>query len=211
MDAHRIVATVAATLLAGALASSASAGTPPVAGTISCSVATYVSAHGPDAIFFHPSLFGGTPRVVHLAGGNDESSCDNSGVTGGKAPITEVLFKLSGAMPDATCTQFITMPSFKNARVKLRFRGQNPKALNVITVANAQGDVATTTYDSGSHTLTITTGPLKGRGFAGATATLHLGFDPNTPIDFVEAGCTPDIGVIGLSFGEMNPSTLDVQ
>ena len=210
MDAHPIVATVAAALLVGAFTSSASAGNPPVTGTISCSVATYISAHGPEAILFHPFLKG-TPRLVHLAGGNDESSCDNSGVAGGKAPIREVLFKLSGVMPDATCTQLTTTPSFKNARVKLKFRGMNPTALNVITVANAQGNVATTSYDSGSHTLTITTGPLKGSGFVGATATLHLGFDANTPIDFVEAGCTPDTGVFGLSFGEMNPSTLEVQ
>jgi len=210
MDAHRIVATVAATLLAGALTSVAAAENSPVTGTISCSVASFLSsARGPGGIRFHPFI-DANPRLVHLGGGNDESSCDNSGVTGGKAPITEVLFKLSGVMPDGTCAQLTTTPSFKNARVKFQFRGIN-SAGRAMTVTNAHADVVMTSYDSGSHTLTITTEPLKGRGFAGATATLHLGFDPNSGIDFVEAGCSSTTGTIALSFGEMNPSTLDVQ
>jgi hypothetical protein len=209
MDTHRIVATVAATLLAGALTSSAWAGNPPVTGTLSCSVASANPPLRPAGILFHPFL-NATPRLVHLGGGNDDSSCDNSGVTGGKVPITGVLFKLGGTMLDATCTQLTTTPSVKNGHVKLQLRGLNP-AGHEMTVGNAKADVVTTSYDSGSHTLTITTGPLKGRAFSGATATLHLGFDANSNVDVLEAGCTPGGGLLGMGFGEMNPSTLDVQ
>ncbi len=210
MDAHRVVAIVAATLMAGALTSVASAENSPVTGTISCSIASADSSQGPTGIRFHPFI-DAEPRLVHVTGTNVESSCDHSGVTGGNAPITEVVFKLTGVMPDGTCAQFITTPTFKNAsRIKLQFRGLNPGDRHAMTVTNAQGDVAAATYDSGSHALTITTGPLKGRGFAGATATLHLGFDPNSNISLVEAGCST-AGTIALGFGQMNPSTLDVQ
>lgn len=207
--AHRMLATVAATLVAAALTTSASAGNPPVTGALSCSISTDTEPYGPTGILFHPFL-NATPRLVRLGGGNYDSSCDSSGATGGKAPIASVLFKLGGIMPDATCTQLTTTPSIEHGRVKLKFRGLNP-AGRPMTVANAKADVVSTSYDSGTHTLTITTGPLTGHAFAGATATLHLGFDANSYVDAIEAGCSPGGGFLGVGFGETNPSTLDVQ
>jgi hypothetical protein len=178
----------------------------PPTGSLSCSVFSELSTTHPAGILFHPYI-DAVPRLLRVKAANVGSTCDNSGVTGGRAPITGVAFKLSGRMEDATCGTFTAMPSFKNGWVKVKWRGLNA-ANHPTTVASSRARIVSSSYDSGSHALIVTTEPLIGAGFTNEVVVLHLGIAE--AVDYIESGCNGS-GLLGFAFGNSNAATLEVQ
>ena len=203
-----IAASVAMGVLANTLPTPASAGAPPPAGTIGCSVFSVASSR-PTGILFHPPI-NDVPRTIRIKATNNGSSCDNSLVTGGKVPITGVAIKFTARMSDGTCgTLTSPTPPLENARLTLKWRGVTPTG-HFVTVATSRAKILEASYDpDNDHALFLETEPLTGNAFVGSTLCLSLGFD-----DFVEvfeAGCPSASGFASQGFGNTNPASLDVQ
>ncbi len=204
----RFASLLAAAVLA-ALSSPPSifAAPPAPDGTISCSIFSDVNSVHPKGILFRPRI-DATPRNLGISVTNLGSSCDAAGVLGGKAPITGVSFKLTGHLPNGTCAALTSpIPAFENARLLVSWRGVNA-AGKFFTVSKSRAHIAFATYDSGTHTLTFITEPLTGPAFIAKTLKLHLGFDSYA--DLFEAGC-PSIGFVAQGFGNVVPSSIEVQ
>ena len=203
----RIVAAIAVGLLIGMLPTPTIAGPPPT-GTISCSVAAAGSTTKPTGFFFSPYM-NADPRNLRVRAKNLTSTCDASGVVGGKAPIVGVELKFSARMINGSCASFISAPEFQKGQVKLRWLGLNPSG-RPMTVGVSSVKLASASYDSGSKAVILITQPIAKGAFAGATASLHLGLDYP---EVFESQC--DVGGVGgyvaMPFGELNPSTVDVQ
>ena len=200
---HRALAAAVLTIL---LPAAALGGSPPT-GTIACAIVSEHSQTHPSGLLFHPYINAVSRMITVKAKNVDSVSCDATNVTGGKFPITAVRFDLSAKFPDGNCAAFTSAPALERGQIKVRWLGPNSQDL-LRTVATSKATIATATYDSGSHALILTTAPLDGA-FAGTTATLHLGFDDY--IAGVEAGCSETGGLLGLAFGDPNPSSIDVQ
>lgn len=197
-----VAAGVFASLLTSPIPASAA-----VTGSVMCSVESDHENYGPAGLFFKPYL-NATPRRIRLLAQNYESACDGSNVSGAKAPITNVTFKLTAGLDDATCSVVAGTPQLKNAKITVRWQGTNP-AGRLQTVATSKARIASAFYDSGTDVFTLVTEPIYNGAFAGQTATLRLGFD--SYVDAFEAGCSPEGGFLAMSYGETNPSSLEVQ
>lgn len=180
---------------------------PPPSGTISCAMASDCSKAQPCGLSLLPYMNAEPRSTTVKVRKNDSLSCDATNVVGGKGPITVARLDLTAKLPHGSCAAFTSGPALQRGKVKVQWRGPNP-AGRLWTVANSQATIATATYDADSHALLVTTPPLRGA-FSGTTLTLRLGFDAY--IDVVEAGCENASGFLGLSFGDPNPSTLDVE
>jgi hypothetical protein len=203
----RLAPMMLAGCFAATVATAAGAAAPPT-GTISCSVFSGTSSTRPEGILFSPGI-NSVPRTVKINARNIGSSCDNAGVVGGKAPITGVALKLTARMPDGTCANLTSAsPTFDNARVVLKWRGLNP-AGHPMTVSTSHARIATASYDTNAHALDLTTTPITGSAFAGKTVTMHLGFDYFA--DVFESGCVNASGFVAQGFGNVVPSSVDVQ
>lgn len=203
----RIVTTIIAGFIATAASTAATAAAPPT-GTIPCAVVSGTSATRPEGILFHPFV-NAVPRTLQIVAKNIGSSCDNAAVVGGKAPITGVALKMTARMPEGTCANLTSAtPTFETGFVMLKWQGLNPAGRSV-TVSTSRARIATASYDTDAHTLNVTTEPSTGPAFAGKTITLHLGFDYATA--FFEAGCAELGGFVAQGFGNVVPSSLDVQ
>lgn len=200
---HRVIAAAAFTMLVPGVAIAA----PPPSGTISCAIASDCSEMQPCGLLLYPYMDEEARRITVKVKGNESLSCDATNVVGGKGPITIARLDLTAKLPDGNCVAFTSGPALERGRIKVQWRGPT-SAGRVRTVATSKADIATATYDIGSHALILTTTALEGA-FAGTTLTLHFGFDAY--IDTVEAGCGNASGFLGLSFGDPNPSTLEVQ
>jgi hypothetical protein len=199
------LAALAALVLSGPrLAGAASSAT----GTITCSVFSDLNHGQPKGILYRPFI-NATPRSVRIVATNVGSSCDNSDVSGGKAPITGLQFKLTAHMTDGTCGALTSPnPPFENARITLKWRGLNA-ANHFTTVATSRARIASVSYDTGTHAFALTTEPLTGNAFVGKTLSFHLGIEEVTAD--LEAGCAPVNGYVGTPFGNTNSATLAVQ
>lgn len=188
----------------------------PPSGTLSCSVWSAPASGRPTGMLFMPGI-SENPQLVKFNGTNDGgSSCDNSRVTGGKAPIETVTFKFTARMSAGTCAALTSStPPFEKARLKLTWRGVNAAGRSV-KVGSSNTRVASASYDAESHTLTLTTQPLTGNAFRGRTVTLSLGFHMGGPnggdfMSFLESGCPGGGGFVAMTFGEGNAATLVVE
>lgn len=77
------------------------------------------------------------------------ATCDSTGVTGGKAPISEATFKFTWAAgKTSTCSSLPSNPATKSQRFRLKLRGVNAKN-QLITVATVNGtqEVVNTFYN----------------------------------------------------------------
>jgi hypothetical protein len=181
-------------------ASGGSAASLP-SGTISCSVS--------GTIGFRPAISntaGGNVKVK-ITNKDGQSTCDSSGVTGGKEPISGVIIKLSGSLGQgATCETLSSTPQLASSKVKLKWRGLNPAGhLNTVALSK-KTSVASVSWDSGSDALDIVTQPITFGGFTGSTITLHLGLD-----DFARFSSLCDSArILSTAFGNSNPSTVTV-
>jgi len=197
---------VLAVLLCAAPATVASADQPT--GTISCSIASGDEHSWPYTGFeFHPGLTG-IPKTQTARVTDTQSSCDNSGITGGSAPITEVSFRLTGKLREATCASFFSSAStLDKGKIKIRWVGLNP-AGNRMTVATSKATVASASYDDGTDTMTIVTDPIDTGAFVDQVATLHLAFQGDLDLysSCIDENMTVRYAIYG---GEL--STLEVQ
>jgi hypothetical protein len=162
----------------------------------------------PKGLLYRPFI-NAVPRRVRIVATNVGSSCDNSDVTGGKAPITGLQFKLTARMTDGTCGALTSAaPPFENARITLRWRGLNASN-RFTTVATSRARIASVAYDTGTHAFEITTEPMTGNAFVGKTLSFHFGIEQVTAD--LEAGCDSVNGYVATPFGNMNSATLEVQ
>jgi len=105
-----------------------------------CSVESDHENYGPTGLFFKPYL-NATPRRIHLLAQNYESACDGSNVSGAKTPITNVTFKLTAGVDDATCSVVAGTPQLKNAKITVRWQGTNSSG-HLHTVATSKARIA---------------------------------------------------------------------
>ncbi len=204
----RIGVSIAVGLLAGAFPRSAAAHAPGPTGTISCSVVATANPTRERGFHFRPFVGSVPTPVVRVRATNTDSACDASGVTGGKAPIIGVALTFSGKLSNETCAVLTSSPQFENGRVKLKWQSLTP-AGHRKTVAVSNADLATASFDVGSSALVLTTQPIAGGAFVGATATLHLGFDMDAAT--FNSQCAGGASFVSMPFGQFNPSTVDVQ
>jgi len=172
-----------------------------VTGTISCDIS--------GAIAFRPPISntaGGNIKVK-ISNKDGQSTCDSSGVTGGKEPISGVIVKISGGSlgEGATCATLSSAPQLTGSKVKMTWRGLN-LAGHPNRVAVSKTTVASVSWDSGSDALDIVTQPVTFGAFTGSTITLHAGLD-----DFAGFSAFCNTAQIrSTAFGTVNPSTLTV-
>jgi hypothetical protein len=198
----------AAALMCAALSTAANAEQP--SGPISCLIWSGTQQTWPYTGFeFHPHL-SNDPTNIPARITNIDSSCDTSGVTGGKTEITEVLFRLNGRLPHATCASVLSSAmTLERGKIRIQWRGLNP-AGEPMTVAVTKAVVASASYDEGTGTLTITTDPIEHGAFAGQVVTLHVAFDG----DLASYASLCDSGFVVLRYlvyGMEHPSTIEVQ
>jgi hypothetical protein len=178
-----------------------------VTGSITCSVESDHENYGPAGLFFKPYL-NATPRNIGLLAQNYESACDDASVSGAKGPIVAATFKFRARLDDATCSALAGTPQLKNAKITVRWQGTNP-AGRLKTIATSKARIASASYDTDTDVFTVVTAPIYNGAFAGQTATLRLGFD--SYVESFEAGCSPEGGLLAMSYGDTNPSSLEVE
>jgi hypothetical protein len=196
----------AAALIAAVVVSAASAAFAQATGTISCSL---VGAHTDQGhgIAFRPFI-GSDPRSVRVRATNTDSACDDSGVSGAKRPMQAVAAKFIGKMLDTTCANFTSAPQF-TAKASVKVRWQYVGAYGRRHTSGAsKALLASAAFDGGSNALVLTTAPISRGDFLGETMTLHLGID--TDAASFNSECV-NADIVGLSFGQLNPSSIDVQ
>jgi hypothetical protein len=196
------------TIALGMLAAPAIAAPPPT-GTITCDIAAAASTTSATGFFFRPFI-NSEPRNLLVKATNLTSSCDNTNVVGGKAPIVAVEVKFSGRMTNATCESFTTTPAFLGGKVKVRWLGLNP-ANHLMTVGTNNLKLASASYDSGTHVMELVTQPIVKGSFVGTAVTLRLGLDDPDDLETVCDGIGGPNGYVAAPFGAINPSMIATQ
>jgi hypothetical protein len=168
------------------------------AGTVSCTIMGALTLKT-------PLTNTASTTAIKVKGVATASSCNNVGVTGGKAPITTAAIKISGHIPaGATCT-WLSAPTFGKTKVQVKWQGLNPQS-KVMTVSVDNSFLNTAHSNSGtSVTLILVTQPNAKGGFVGQTNTLNLGLD-DSPASLATLCSTT--GITNLTFGMVNPSTV---
>jgi hypothetical protein len=150
-----------------------------------------------------------TPSTKKLSIGTTASgtSCDHSGVTGGKGPITGVKLKFQLKEPDTgyTCTNYDL--GFDTSKLQVTWQGTNPKG-RPYTIASDKAAVASFTVQSTNPVTykTVSTPIAKGA-FAGSTITIITALDQD--INTLLAQCN-GTGIGTFPFGNAHPSTISV-
>src|SRR6185369_14708408 len=133
-------------------------------GTISCQV-TYAD---PLGLRFSPFISRDPSAGRILVKTTMEGTCDNSGVTGGKAPITNVQAKLVGALtPGSSSVTLTSAPNFDRVSLRIKWLTttgdgrRKPVATSTLRFSDAQWDIDL-------EGLVFLSTPIKG-GFAGST------------------------------------------
>ncbi len=141
-------------------------------GTISCQV-TYADTFG---LRFSPFISRDPSPGRILVKTTMEGSCDDSGVTGGKAPITSVRAKLVGALTAGSSSVTLTSaPNFDRVSLRIKWLTttgdgrRKPIATSTLRFSDAQ-------WDTDLEGLVFLSTPIKG-GFAGSTATVTITLD----------------------------------
>ena len=177
----------------------------PPSGTIDCSVGMSKPEFGFQ--FLPPFL---SPDAANLGIPTKtvtDGPCDNAGVVGGKAPITNVEVKLVGRFSDGTtCDTLVSAPQLEKIGFKIKWQTLNPVG-HLRTISNSLARAGSVTWDSGAEALVFTTGPLKG-GFAGSTATVKLTIDAGSVNSVTNPNGCPLIS--GLSYGEDGLSAVTI-
>lgn len=171
----------------------------PITGTISCSgfTGTVTATPGVSST--------ASTKAVKVKAAGAATSCDNSNVAGGKAPITAATIKVSGSLPvGATCTSLVN-PVFLKTKIQVKFQGLNPSN-KLMTVAVDNSFLASASLD-GNFALNLVTQPILKGAFVGQTLTLKLGIDN---VAGLATACTSPTGVTSLTFGHDNPAASSI-
>lgn len=105
-----------------------------------------------------------------------KGTCDNAGVSGGKAPITNVQAYLVGKLAaGTTCATLTSAPVFERLKLKIKWQTVDGSG-RVRSVATTSARFVDADWDAGLEGLVLTSTPLKGA-FGGSTATVTLTID----------------------------------
>jgi hypothetical protein len=197
MSRSSLVFIAALAVLLGPTAAAVAASLP--SGTIGCTVVGDIDKpSGTFRLRFRPPISAtpstGRIRVTTYMKG----TCDNSGVTGGKAPITEVRAHLVGSLKAGTsCATLTTAPVFTKLRLQIKWAtvGSDNR---LRTVAKSSVNFVDADWDADLEGLVLTSAPIKGA-FGGSTSTVRISIDmpelfgdicqnPNAAIDGAEYG-----------------------
>ena len=148
-------------------------------------------------------------RPIKILGKAVSSSCDNSGVVGGKAPITGVSVKAVGYLPaGSTCVGLVSGgPAFEHTRLRYKWLGTKPSG-KPMTVARDNTKVAVAVFGGTSAATYDIISLLQQRGaFPSQTITMHL----SIASDYSEytAECFGE-GISSVDFGTDGVSTVSV-
>ncbi len=170
---------------------------PPLTGTISCTMAGTLSLN-------HPLSNTAGTKAIKIKGSASGTSCNTTGTSGGKFPVSGITVKLGASLPvGATCAS-LTSPTFTKNKVQVKFLGLNPSN-KLATVAVDNTTIATAALTSASPVvLTLTTAPITKGGFVGQTLSLNVGLD--TDAATLLADCAT--GITSLAFGNTTPSSV---
>ena len=174
--------------------------TSPPSGTISCSMfPTNAGLDMRPAISSDPS----TGRILvktSIAG-----ICDNSGVVGGKAPITAIDAKLVGTLTaGTTCSSFVNAPNFDRLRVKIKWKAAADAHGRSKVVSSTTLSFVDVSWDEADEALILSSQPSKG-GFAGSTATLKITLNNAA---YYNGPCQPPI--LGAGWGADGESAITI-
>jgi hypothetical protein len=137
-----------------------------------------------------------------------KGTCDNSGVTGGKAPITNVEAHLSGKLAEGTtCGTLTSAPVFEKLQLKVRWQSPNGTG-RLRTIATSSARFVDADWDDGVEGLVFLSAPLKGA-FAGSTATVTLTIDQPEILD--PNGICQNAEIDGTAYGDDGGSSIAIQ
>jgi hypothetical protein len=129
---------------------------------------------GPYALRFRPYIGDVAQPNRITVGTTMQGACDNGGVTGGKAPITNVEAKFVGKLAaDTTCASFTSAPVLQRAKLKIKWKNVDGRSR---TVATSTAHLVQASWDGPSESLVLDAELLKG-GFAGSPVTIRLTID----------------------------------
>jgi hypothetical protein len=115
-------------------------------------------------------------KGLKIKGKGTLSNCDNTGVTGGKYPITDGLLTLSATLPaGASCANVFDL-GWQKIKFGVKWQGVNPKNGKLATVATTKLTDPTQTFSSSPSVgfdFVSAAQPAK-KAFEGSTVTLHL-------------------------------------
>lgn len=153
-------------------AAPADATVPPPSGTFSCTITG-------NFVFTPPLSYAHTVDDGHVRTAARGSNCDHSGVTGGKAPITDVFIRGLGALlPGASCNGLFF--DANPPRLLVKYQGRNAKN-HTMTVATTRLDLDTSSLGGGHWDFTYAA-PASGP-FAGSTLHVHATYDRPTVLN----------------------------
>lgn len=164
---RRIASVTAVLAVTTFVAAPAGATVPPPTGSWSCAITG-------NFVLTPPLTYTPSAGAVHVRTAGRGSNCDSSGVTGGKAPISDVFIRgLLAFLPNGSCHLVVVDPGAPH-NLYVKFQGRNAKN-HTMTVANAKA-VAThvaLTFVTWDFVYAL---PATGA-FAGATLHLHAVLD----------------------------------
>jgi hypothetical protein len=197
---HPILAAALAAALVATVSVAAAAPLPT--GTIDCQLAG--NDDSPYGLRFIPSISSApSPGRITVKDNAIQGSCDASGVTGGKAPITHVEAKLLGKLaPGTTCLDVITAPHFERIKLKLKWTNVDGTGRKRVVATSAAHNFVGS-YDDASEALVFTAQLLRGA-FAGSAVTMRLTLDNAA---FMAGPCPT---VTGIFYGADGESAITV-
>jgi hypothetical protein len=148
---------------------------PPPTGTVSCNGLEGILSFLPTGLptFVNPLPPYETRFRIEKA---TSSTCDSSGVTGGRFPITGVSLWFDGrTVAGETCADMLGTLDFRKAKLKVRWDGHNDHG-RLQAIARSKAAVASAVYDDESKRLVIVTDPIVRGAFAGSTLTFRVTF-----------------------------------
>jgi hypothetical protein len=140
-------------------------------------------------------------KPVKIKGIGESTACDNSGVSGGKLPITRVGIKSSATLAaGSTCNRLVDAPSFLTSKLQYKWQGLNPTGrARTVGVNNTHiGSLTFTSVDPASYDVTSEVLTRSRQPFFNSTVTLHVALDGEYSDVAAECG---GAGVSSLTFG----------
>lgn len=196
------LALVAALAMLATTAVGAMAASLP-SGTINCTVSGAVDKpNGNWRLRFQPPISSVPSPNRILVSTFMRGTCDNSGVSGGKAPITNVLAHLVGKLAaGSTCASLTSAPVFERLQLKIKWQTLDGSG-RLRTVANTSVRFVDADWDDGAEGLVFLSAPLKG-GFAGSTSTVTLTIDQPEILTMCP-------GIDGIAYGDDGESSITI-
>jgi hypothetical protein len=191
-----------APFLAAALVALAAPAVPAASvpsGTINCQI----DANTDDGLRMLPSI-SSVPGGRVMMRGKIVGTCDNSGVTGGKAPIDRVEATLIAKLAAGTvCNDVVTTPDFD--KIKLTFKWKGQVGGRTVTVGTSRVHLVLGSWDEPDNAIAFTGEVFKGA-FAGTTTSLKLTIG-ESGVAFLNPTCPP---ISGVYYGQDGQSELTI-